>query len=97
MCAAQPSPRPSPQGRGNSRFRATFVNPGANCPQKSASFVINLPYRTIAGVTVDGRPLERLPADQLGTAAQGWNQEGTIVRVKIPITKKTLIHMSYTI
>ena len=74
-----------------------LVNPGLNCPQKSATFVINLPYRTVASMTVDGQTLPRLPSEQLSGAAQGWNQEGTIVRIKIPVAKKTLVRMSYTI
>ena len=71
------------------------INPGRNCPQRSATFVINLPYRDVASVSLDGQALQQLPSDQLSSAAQGWNQEGTIVRVKIPITKQTLIHIAY--
>ena len=71
------------------------VNPGTACPVKTAKFVINLPYRTVAGVTVDGQAIEKVSGDQLTSAAQGWNQEGTIVQVKIPITKRTVIHMAY--
>ncbi|HET6456322.1 MAG TPA: hypothetical protein VFI02_18095 [Armatimonadota bacterium] len=73
------------------------VNPGTACPVKTAMFVINLPYRTVAGVAVDGQTLAKVSADQLASAAQGWNQEGTIVQVKVPVTKRTLIRISYAI
>jgi hypothetical protein len=74
-----------------------LAKPGPDCPQRTATFVINLPYRTVAGVAVDGQTLAKVSADELASAAQGWNQEGTIVQVRIPITKRTLIRISYAI
>ena len=70
------------------------VNPGPDCPQKSVVFVINLPYREVASATVNGQTLPQLAVEQVSTAAQGWNQDGIIVRAKVPISKE-LIRLEY--